>query len=124
MKLRGSVIKDNEVILLPQEQVFSKINGVWNLSSEQGNLGTFFLTNVRIVWHANLAVNFNVSLPYLQIVSTSPPLLHISAFVVLTFNISLFIHFPRLFIHSLTILTTFTEKYSIERFEIWSCVGD
>lgn len=66
MKLRGSIVKDNELILLPQEQIFSKISGVWNLSSEQGNLGSFFLTNVRLVWHANLASNFNVSLPYLQ----------------------------------------------------------
>jgi Bardet-Biedl syndrome 5 protein len=39
---------------------------VWNLSSDQGNLGTFFITNVRLVWHANLAENFNVSIPYLQ----------------------------------------------------------
>jgi hypothetical protein len=54
--------------LLPQEQIFAKVPGVWNLSSEQGNLGAFFLTNVRIVWHANLANNFNVSLPYMQIV--------------------------------------------------------
>lgn len=69
MKLRGSIIKDSELILLPQEQIFTKINGVWNLSSEQGNLGSFFLTNVRIVWHANLATNFNVSLPYMQIKS-------------------------------------------------------
>ena len=43
--------------------------GVWNLSSEQGNLGSFFFTNVRVVWHANSAANFNVSLPYMQIVS-------------------------------------------------------
>jgi Bardet-Biedl syndrome 5 protein len=62
-------LKDNELNLLPLEQTFSKVNGVWNLSSEQGNLGCFFLTNVRIVWHANLAANFNVSLPYIQIVS-------------------------------------------------------
>ena len=32
----------------------------------QGNLGTFFITNVRLVWHANMAENFNVSIPYLQ----------------------------------------------------------
>ncbi len=62
-------MKDGELIMLPQEQIFAKINGVWNLSSEQGNLGSFFLTNVRVVWHANLATNFNVSLPYMQIVS-------------------------------------------------------
>lgn len=36
-------------------------SGVWNLSSDQGNLGTFYITNVRIVWFANLAENFNVS---------------------------------------------------------------
>lgn len=34
----------------------------------QGNLGTFFISNVRIVWHANMNESFNVSIPYLQIV--------------------------------------------------------
>jgi hypothetical protein len=45
-----------------------QIDGVWNLSSDQGNLGTFFITNIRVVWHASLAENFNVSMPYLQMV--------------------------------------------------------
>jgi Bardet-Biedl syndrome 5 protein len=67
LKLRGSILKDGEVMLLPLEKVFNKFSGVWNLSSDQGNLGTMYLTNVRIVWHANLAANFNVSLPYMQI---------------------------------------------------------
>lgn len=67
LKLRGSILKDGEVMLLPLEKVFSKHDGVWNLSSEQGNLGTMYITNVRVIWHANLAVNFNVSLPYIQI---------------------------------------------------------
>ena len=66
LKLRGSILKDGEVMLLPLEKVFSKHDGVWNLSSDQGNLGTFFITNVRLVWHANLAENFNVSIPYMQ----------------------------------------------------------
>mmetsp|Transcript_20219 Transcript_20219/g.48248 ORF Transcript_20219/g.48248 Transcript_20219/m.48248 type:complete len:348 (-) Transcript_20219:168-1211(-) len=69
LKLRGAVIKDKELIILPEEKVFNKIPGVWNLSADQGNLGTFFLTNVRVVWHANLAENFNVSIPYIQIKS-------------------------------------------------------
>ena len=47
--------------------MFNKHNGVWNLSAEQGNLGTFVVTNVRIVWFANLSENFNVSLPWIQI---------------------------------------------------------
>ena len=60
-------MKDDELITLPLEEVFSKVSGVWNLSAEQGNLGTLYITNVRVVWHANLANNFNVSLPYWQI---------------------------------------------------------
>ncbi len=58
---------DRELKLLPQEQTYSRVNGVWNLSAEQGNLGTFFISNVRVVWYANLAENFNVSIPYLQV---------------------------------------------------------
>ena len=67
LKLRGAIMKDKDLILLPDEKILDRINGVWNLSSEQGNLGTFFITNIRIVWFANLAENFNVSIPYLQI---------------------------------------------------------
>jgi len=36
----------------------------------QGNLGTFYITNVRLVWHANINESFNVSIPYLQMVKT------------------------------------------------------
>uniref|UniRef100_A0A8C5LLL0 BBSome complex member BBS5 PH domain-containing protein n=1 Tax=Jaculus jaculus TaxID=51337 RepID=A0A8C5LLL0_JACJA len=68
-KLRSAVIQNKQLRLLPQEHLYDKINGVWNLSSDQGNLGTFFITNVRIVWHANMNDSFNVSIPYLQIVS-------------------------------------------------------
>ena len=66
--MRGSIIQNNALALLPLEKLYNRIPDVWNLSSEQGNLGTLYLTNVRIVWHANLAQNFNVSVPYLQIV--------------------------------------------------------
>uniref|UniRef100_A0A8C0XAL9 Bardet-Biedl syndrome 5 protein homolog n=1 Tax=Castor canadensis TaxID=51338 RepID=A0A8C0XAL9_CASCN len=66
-KLRSALIQNKQLRLLPQEHVYDKINGVWNLSSDQGNLGTFFITNVRIVWHANMNDSFNVSIPYLQI---------------------------------------------------------
>ena len=47
LKLRAAIIREKQLILLPEEQVYSKIDGVWNLSSDQGNLGTFFITNVR-----------------------------------------------------------------------------
>ena len=69
LKLRAAIIREKQLILLPEEQVYSKIDGVWNLSSDQGNLGTFFITNVRLVWHANLAENFNFTIPYLQMAS-------------------------------------------------------
>eukprot|EP00877_Chromochloris_zofingiensis_P005448 jgi/Chrzof1/14904/Cz09g20050.t1 len=69
LKLRGAIIQQKELKLLPSEQAYSKVNGVWNLSSEQGNLGTFFITNVRVVWYSNMAEAFNVSIPYLQIKS-------------------------------------------------------
>lgn len=69
LKLRGALIHNKQLRLLPQEQVYNKVNGVWNLSSDQGNLGTFFITNVRLVWHANINESFNVSIPYLQMKS-------------------------------------------------------
>lgn len=53
------------------EQVFSTLHGVWNLSSDQGSLGTFIVTNVRFVWFADMNEGFNISLPYLQISSVS-----------------------------------------------------
>lgn len=69
LKLRGAIIQNKTLKLLPLEQVYDQVNGVWNLSSDQGNLGTFFITNVRLVWHANLNETFNVSVPYLQMKS-------------------------------------------------------
>ena len=52
-------------------QLFQDVDG--NLLScsfffNQGNLGTFYITNVRLVWHANMNDTFNVSIPYLQMV--------------------------------------------------------
>jgi len=67
IKLRGAILNKGQLKLLPQEQQYNKVNGVWNLSSDQGNLGTFYITNIRVIWHANMNENFNVSVPYLQI---------------------------------------------------------
>jgi Bardet-Biedl syndrome 5 protein len=53
--------------LLPKEQAFSTHNGVWNLSAEQGSLGTLVITNVRLVWFAQLTENFNASIPWTQV---------------------------------------------------------
>jgi len=69
LKLRAAIIQDDELIILPSEQIFTKVLGVWNLSNDQGTLGTLYITNIRVVWFANLAENFNVSIPYIQILS-------------------------------------------------------
>lgn len=37
------------------------------MSADQGNLGQFIITNVRIVWFAQLTETFNVSLPWTQV---------------------------------------------------------
>lgn len=71
LKLRGAVIKHKQVILLPGETIYRKVSGVWNVSRDQGNLGSFFVTNVRVIWYAELAENFNVSIPYMQMTSIS-----------------------------------------------------
>ena len=66
-KLRAAIVQDKQLLLLEKEQVYNRYTSVWNLSAEQGNLGTFYVTNIRVVWFANLAENFNVSVPWIQI---------------------------------------------------------
>ncbi|KAL9888815.1 Bardet-Biedl syndrome 5 protein [Glossina fuscipes fuscipes] len=67
LKLRGAILQAGQLIILPREQVITKVQGVWNLSSDQGNLGTFVITNIRIVWYADANNTFNITLPYIQI---------------------------------------------------------
>lgn len=69
LKLRGSILTDGQLGILPQEQVYSQLSGVYNLSSDQGNLGVFIITNIRLVWFADSNESFNISLPYMQIVN-------------------------------------------------------
>uniref|UniRef100_A0A1B0D3R0 BBSome complex member BBS5 PH domain-containing protein n=1 Tax=Phlebotomus papatasi TaxID=29031 RepID=A0A1B0D3R0_PHLPP len=49
MKLRSSILHEGSLNVLQMEKVFNTLNGVWNLSSDQGNLGTFIITNIRLV---------------------------------------------------------------------------
>jgi Bardet-Biedl syndrome 5 protein len=69
LKLRGAILTDGQLGILPQEQVYKQLSGVYNLSSDQGNLGVFIITNVRLVWFADANSNFNISLPFMQIIS-------------------------------------------------------
>ena len=48
IKLRTALFEGNELIMLKEEKVYSKVTGVWNLSADQGSLGNFILTSVRV----------------------------------------------------------------------------
>lgn len=69
LRLRSAILSpsNKQLKMLHSEQIYNTFNGVWNLSSDQGNLGTMYLTNVRVVWHANMNELFNISLPFIQI---------------------------------------------------------
>ncbi|XP_008548319.1 Bardet-Biedl syndrome 5 protein homolog [Microplitis demolitor] len=71
IKLRGAFVQNKALITLPSEIISSTTLGVWNLSTEQGNVGTFVITNIRIVWFADMNPQFNVSLPYLAMENAS-----------------------------------------------------
>jgi Bardet-Biedl syndrome 5 protein len=45
IKLRGGIMRDKALIMLPTERIISTTNGVWNLSGDQGNLGTRFTSS-------------------------------------------------------------------------------
>ncbi|CAL8084474.1 unnamed protein product [Calicophoron daubneyi] len=69
LRLRSSLFDNGKLILLPREKLFEKIDGVWNLSSDQGNLGILHVTNIRVLWSSTLNAYFNISLPYLHLSS-------------------------------------------------------
>ncbi|XP_014210145.1 Bardet-Biedl syndrome 5 protein homolog [Copidosoma floridanum] len=69
LKLRVGIIYEKRLNVLPHESVHENLPGVWNLSSEQGNVGTLIVTNIRIVWYAEMNPQFNMSMPYLTLAS-------------------------------------------------------
>lgn len=56
-----------EFDLLPDEELYETLPGVTNLSLDEGVVGVFYITTIRIAWHAYNNGSFSVSLPYLQI---------------------------------------------------------
>ncbi|KAI6227765.1 Bardet-Biedl syndrome 5-like protein [Aphelenchoides fujianensis] len=68
LKMRGALVNEEEKLrILPLENQSDRIEGVWNLSSDQGNLGVLLITNIRVVWYATMNPLYNVSIPYLQL---------------------------------------------------------
>ena len=121
VKVRGALLEGKTLKLLPLEQLYEKVfgkhflvfmqlhglcclqvNGVMNLSSDHGTLGTMYISNVRVVWHANTNSMFNFSMPYLQMVG-----------VVLSVN--------EVSTHS--IFSDIVEKCEHQRLKIWPVYG-
>ncbi|CAG9793222.1 unnamed protein product [Diatraea saccharalis] len=71
LKLRGTLIHNKQLKMLPLEKICLQEHNIWNLSSDSGNLGTLLVTNVRVVWYAEINDAFNVSMPYITIESIS-----------------------------------------------------
>jgi Bardet-Biedl syndrome 5 protein len=67
VNLRSVLFEKETFKLLDHERVYQEIPGVWNLSADQGNLGSFIFTTVRIVWYAENNRMHNVSMPWCQI---------------------------------------------------------
>ena len=67
VRLRSAVVDTGELILLPHEEIYEEVDGVWNLSHEQGQLGKLLITNVRLVWFASSNELFNISVSYYQV---------------------------------------------------------
>ncbi|AYU76980.1 hypothetical protein, conserved [Leishmania donovani] len=67
LRVRSAVVQHGNLILLDGENVISRTSGVSSVSKDEGHLGTFIVTNIRVVWFA-AAEFFNVSVPYLQFV--------------------------------------------------------
>ncbi len=49
-------------------------------------MGTLYITNIRVIWHANMNENYNVSLPYLQIVRQNSFYFEIVLLIVIIFQ--------------------------------------
>lgn len=62
-KLRSSLIKDGNLLLLSGEQVMKKVDGIANFSGDVAKVGTAIVTNYRFVWYSEIVSNFNVSIP-------------------------------------------------------------
>lgn len=57
--------------LLPNENIIDTIDSVMSLSADSGNLGSLFLTNIRVVWIAKLVEDYSLTVPWCSIAKVS-----------------------------------------------------
>ncbi|KRZ74976.1 Bardet-Biedl syndrome 5 -like protein [Trichinella papuae] len=67
VKMRTPIIVRETLKLLPLEEQCKRVEGTWNLYSDEGDLGVLIMTNVRVVWYATVNESMNISIPYLHI---------------------------------------------------------
>ncbi|XP_059473852.1 Bardet-Biedl syndrome 5 protein homolog [Neocloeon triangulifer] len=68
LRLRGAIFHaPGQLRTLKNERILNTLRGIWNLASDQGSLGTMLISNIRVVWFAEMNEHFNISLPFLQI---------------------------------------------------------
>ncbi|KAF5828381.1 hypothetical protein DUNSADRAFT_17683 [Dunaliella salina] len=67
VSLGGAFLIDGDLDKLAFEQTDSKVDGVWNLCGGEGDVGTLFVSNIRVVWSSSTRPSFNISLPYNQV---------------------------------------------------------
>ncbi|KAF5828385.1 hypothetical protein DUNSADRAFT_17687 [Dunaliella salina] len=71
VNLGGAFLVDGGLDRLGFEQTHSRVDGVWNLCGGEGNVGTFFVSNVRVVWCSCLRPCFNISIPFCQVANVN-----------------------------------------------------
>ncbi|KRX13314.1 Bardet-Biedl syndrome 5 protein [Trichinella nelsoni] len=69
VKMRTPIIVRETLKLLPLEEQCKRVEGTWNLYSDEGDLGVLIMTNVRVVWFATVNESMNISIPYMHIKS-------------------------------------------------------
>ncbi|XP_065567151.1 Bardet-Biedl syndrome 5 protein-like isoform X2 [Artemia franciscana] len=67
VRLRSSSIFTDSLVLAPNEEIICFVEGTWNVTAEQGTLGTFYLTRRRAVWIALCNSVYNASIPYMHV---------------------------------------------------------
>jgi len=69
LRLRSNVVRAGNLTKLPKETVLRRVDDVMNLANDSGNNGTFIITNLRIIWFAKHNESFNVTVPYVALLS-------------------------------------------------------
>jgi hypothetical protein len=68
-KLRTTMIRDNQLVMQPGEQVMVELDGLLNFSKDGAKTGKGMVTNYRFVWHSLTIASFNVSIPLILLPS-------------------------------------------------------